>query len=341
MSALNQQTLVESPILGKGNYISWESWFRRFLENKGEDVEKMWYSITKGPYLRPMIPDPDEPRNQIPKPLSKMTDANRKRYTNDVRERIRRLMYGLKKNKNVIYSRLMNELDKFEAKEGESLDSVYERLSTLVNVMDRNDIRPLKVSINTKFLNSLQPEWSKYVTLTPSKANIVAKNHYPLALIAHSNAYSSQSHASSSHSHSPQPYYVTHPSSVVDSKEDYQRKLQRDADRCTDISNRPLYFTKHKKSSSDKMMVEVELQTKMLAMVESYNVQREAENQQRLNIELKKQKELLQKELETCKEWVKTLEFKSAQCSKYKETCDDLEREIRADKDTIERILKE
>ncbi|GJT75302.1 retrovirus-related pol polyprotein from transposon TNT 1-94 [Tanacetum coccineum] len=73
----------------------------------------------------------------------------------------------------------------------------------------------------------------------------------------------------------------------------------------------------------------------------AYNVQREAENQQRLNIELKKQKELLQKEFETCKERVKTLEFRSAQCSKYKETCDELEREIRADKDTIERILKE
>ncbi|GJV37622.1 hypothetical protein Tco_1410099 [Tanacetum coccineum] len=29
------------------------------------------------------------------------------------------------------------------------------------------------------------------------------------------------------------------------------------------------------------------------------------------------------------------------QCSKYKETCDKLECEIRADKDTIERILKE
>ncbi|GKB62550.1 hypothetical protein Tco_0918736, partial [Tanacetum coccineum] len=67
-----------------------------------------------------------------------------------------------------------------------------------------------------------------------------------------------------------------------------------------------------------------------------YNVQREAENQQRLNM----QKELLQKELETCKERVKTLEFKSAQCSKYKQTCDDLKHEIRADKDTIERILK-
>ncbi|GKF00384.1 putative RNA-directed DNA polymerase [Tanacetum coccineum] len=149
----------------------------------------------------------------------------------------------------------MNEFDKFEAKEGESLESVYERLSTLVNVMDRNDVRPIKVSINTKFLNSLQPEWSKYVTLTrqnkdfsdveydslydallqfephvqESTAKLTAKNHDPLSLIAHSNAYSSQSHASPLYSHSPQPYYVTHPSSVVDSEEDYQKELQEDA----------------------------------------------------------------------------------------------------------------
>ncbi|GJX71989.1 hypothetical protein Tco_0309160 [Tanacetum coccineum] len=73
----------------------------------------------------------------------------------------------------------------------------------------------------------------------------------------------------------------------------------------------------------------------------AYNVQREAENKKRLNIKLKKQKELLQREHETCKERIKTLEFKSAQCSIYKETCDDLGRKIRADKETIERILKE
>ncbi|GKA44568.1 hypothetical protein Tco_0737292 [Tanacetum coccineum] len=94
--------------------------------------------------------------------------------------------------------------------------------------MDRNDVCPLKVSINTKFLNSLQPEWSKYVTLTrqnkdlsdveydslydtlhvqASKEKRAAKNHDPLALIAHSNAYSSQSHA-------------------IDSEEDYQRANQ-------------------------------------------------------------------------------------------------------------------
>ncbi|GJZ76165.1 hypothetical protein Tco_0640630 [Tanacetum coccineum] len=71
------------------------------------------------------------------------------------------------------------------------------------------------------------------------------------------------------------------------------------------------------------------------------NVQREAENQKRLNNELKKQKEWLQKELETFKDRVKTFESNTIQCSKYKEMCEELEREIRADKDTIERTLKE
>ncbi|GKC14584.1 retrovirus-related pol polyprotein from transposon TNT 1-94 [Tanacetum coccineum] len=61
-----------------------------------------------------------------------------------------------------------------------------------------------------------------------SKAKRAARNHDPLALIAHSNA-SSQSHASSSYSNSPQSYYVTHPSSVVDYEEDYQGELQEDS----------------------------------------------------------------------------------------------------------------
>nr|GEY05180.1 hypothetical protein [Tanacetum cinerariifolium] len=59
----------------------------------------------------------------------------------------------------------MDEFEKFTAKEGESLESVYERLATLMNIIDRNNVRPISVSINTKFLNCLQPEWRKYVTM--------------------------------------------------------------------------------------------------------------------------------------------------------------------------------
>ncbi|GJU49933.1 retrovirus-related pol polyprotein from transposon TNT 1-94 [Tanacetum coccineum] len=104
--------------------------------------------LEKGNYIpwesglrRPMIPNPDKPTEQILEPLSKMIEGNKKQYIADVR------------------------FEKFEAKEGESLESVYERLTTLVNIMDRNNVHTIPVSINTKFLNCLQPEWRKYVTM--------------------------------------------------------------------------------------------------------------------------------------------------------------------------------
>ncbi|GJV52522.1 retrovirus-related pol polyprotein from transposon TNT 1-94 [Tanacetum coccineum] len=141
-----------------------------------------------------------------------MIEINKKQYTADVRV----MNYLLQAIPNDIYnsvdthSRLMDEFDKFAAKEGESLESVYERLTTLVNIIDRNNVRPISVPINTKFLNCLQPEWSKYVIMASSNA-------------------SSQSHVSPSYSNSPQPYYVTHPLSVIDYEEDYQGELHGDS----------------------------------------------------------------------------------------------------------------
>nr|GEW29928.1 ribonuclease H-like domain-containing protein [Tanacetum cinerariifolium] len=108
-------------------------------------------------------------------------------------ERIKRLMYGSDFTNHVRHSRLMDEFDKFAAKEGESLESVYERLTTLLNIMDRNNVRHIPVAMNTKSLNCLQSEWSN-----------------------------------PSYSHSQQPYHVTHPSSVVDYEEDYLGELQGD-----------------------------------------------------------------------------------------------------------------
>ncbi|GKE35607.1 hypothetical protein Tco_1454929 [Tanacetum coccineum] len=126
--------------------------------NKQEYGERMWRSIEKGPYERPMITNLEDTRIQILEPMSKMTEVNKKQYIADVKEQIRRLMYGSEVTNQVRHSRLMDEFDKFAAKEGESLESVYERLTTLVNIMDRHDVHPIKVSINTKFLNSFQPE---------------------------------------------------------------------------------------------------------------------------------------------------------------------------------------
>ncbi|GKE48431.1 hypothetical protein Tco_1479689, partial [Tanacetum coccineum] len=71
------------------------------------------------------------------------------------------------------------------------------------------------------------------------------------------------------------------------------------------------------------------------------NVLKEAKNQRSLNNELKKQKALLQKELETCKERVKTLEKQPVKSWNYKEAYEELQREIRVDKDKIDNVIKE
>ncbi|GJW14168.1 hypothetical protein Tco_0018301 [Tanacetum coccineum] len=42
--------------------------------------------------------------------------------------------------------------------------SVYNRFAQLMNDLERNNMNFPTVTINTKFLNSLQPEWLKYVT---------------------------------------------------------------------------------------------------------------------------------------------------------------------------------
>ncbi|GJR93039.1 copia protein [Tanacetum coccineum] len=176
----NQQTLAESGanerplMLEKGNYIPWESRFRRFLDNKLEDGERMWNSIQNGFYQRPMIVDPTNPTVPIRKPLSKMTEVDACKNAKEMWERTKRLMHGSEITTHVRYSRLMDEFDKFAAKEGESLDSLHERLTTLMNIMDRNNVRPIPVAINTKFFNCLQPEWSKYVTMIRQNQTEVA-----------------------------------------------------------------------------------------------------------------------------------------------------------------------
>ncbi|GJZ87632.1 integrase, catalytic region, zinc finger, CCHC-type containing protein [Tanacetum coccineum] len=247
MSTSNQQTLAKSGasnrplILEKGSYVPWASRFKRFLNNKQEEGEWMGCSIDIGPYARQMITNPEDPTDKIPEPISKMTEDQKVDACFEITEQER-------------HSSLMNEFEKNLAMEGQSLVSVYERMITLVNVMDRNNVLPIQISINTKFLNSLKPEWSKYVTLTRQKYNLmdidydelydnlsqfephvqapkekkVARNHDPLALVAHSNVHSSHSHASPSYSHSQQPYYVTHPSLIIDYEEDYQGDAQED-----------------------------------------------------------------------------------------------------------------
>ncbi|GKE14645.1 hypothetical protein Tco_1422222 [Tanacetum coccineum] len=134
-----------------------------------------------------MITNPDNDQEEILEPLSKMTEGNKKQYIADV------------KVMNYLLQAIPND--------------IYNSVDACKNAKDI--VNQYKVS------QCLQPEWRKYVTMVhhnqtgdtvsydvlydslvqfephvlASKAKKAAKNHDPLALLAHSNSSSSQSHA--------------------------------------------------------------------------------------------------------------------------------------------------
>nr|GEY65189.1 hypothetical protein [Tanacetum cinerariifolium] len=59
--------------------------------------------------------------------------------------------------------KLYDEFDKFTYKKGETLD-FYLRFSLLLNDMNIYNVKLEQIQVNTKFLNTLPPEWSKFVT---------------------------------------------------------------------------------------------------------------------------------------------------------------------------------
>nr|GEX43192.1 hypothetical protein [Tanacetum cinerariifolium] len=60
--------------------------------------------------------------------------------------------------------KLYDAFDKFMYQKGETLRDFYLRISLLLNDMNMYNIKLEQFQVNTKFLNTLPPEWSKFVT---------------------------------------------------------------------------------------------------------------------------------------------------------------------------------
>ncbi|GJU46567.1 retrovirus-related pol polyprotein from transposon TNT 1-94 [Tanacetum coccineum] len=112
--------------------------------------------------------------------------------------------------------KLFNEWERFTSIDGQLIESYYHHFSKLMNDFKRNEHFPEKIASNLKFLNNLQPEWSRHVTIVHQtkdlhtadytqlydflkynqkevddlRAERLAKTHDPLALMANfSNPY--------------------------------------------------------------------------------------------------------------------------------------------------------
>nr|GEV99895.1 hypothetical protein [Tanacetum cinerariifolium] len=328
-----------------------------------------------------------------------MTEGNKKQYIADVRvmnyllqaipndinnsvnacknakeiwEQIKR--YGFEITTHVRHSRLMDEFDMFAAKEGESLDSVHERLTTLVNIMDRyggnankNVGRNITQGFNTRNAGNESNQIIQRVPRTEStsgKANVQCyncneKGHYArkcqkpkvhdlkyskeqmLSAIkdeARSNLSNEENNIMLDTSYGEELEELTTSVMLMDRIQPANKNAETvpsyDATVVSQVHalckvheqvnhgkrktiiqtiyDDQIYYniifddlfvennggtSEHDSTAHDEYR-----EIQMLA----YNVQREAENQNQLSNELKQQKDLLQRELETFKDRVKT-----------------------------------
>ncbi|GJS81360.1 hypothetical protein Tco_0747901 [Tanacetum coccineum] len=90
--------------------------------------------------------------------------VNHHRVAKDLWERVQLLIQGTSLTKLERECKLYDAFDKFAHIKGESLHKYYLRFTQLINDMNIYKMKLEQFQVNTKFLNSLLPEWSTFVT---------------------------------------------------------------------------------------------------------------------------------------------------------------------------------
>nr|GEW63423.1 integrase, catalytic region, zinc finger, CCHC-type, peptidase aspartic, catalytic [Tanacetum cinerariifolium] len=82
-------------------------------------------------------------------------------------ERILMLMQGTSLTKQERECKLYDEFDKFAYRKGETLRDFYLRFSLLLNDVNMYNMKLEQFQVNTKFLNTLPPEWTPQIDYAP------------------------------------------------------------------------------------------------------------------------------------------------------------------------------
>ncbi|GKD64204.1 retrovirus-related pol polyprotein from transposon TNT 1-94 [Tanacetum coccineum] len=203
------------PMLGPGRYSQWRSRFLRYIDTKanGEYLRKC---IFDGPYKltsvvieavaatvnAPAVPEHDEAET-----VHNMSEENKLYFkaekeaifllltgigdeiystvdacntANEMWTAIERLQQGESLNIQDVKTNLFWEFGKFTSRDGESMESYYSRFYKLMNELTRNNLQVTTMQVNVQFLQQLQPEWSRFVTVVKQSKEIDTISYHTL-----------------------------------------------------------------------------------------------------------------------------------------------------------------
>ncbi|GKD31484.1 hypothetical protein Tco_1242262 [Tanacetum coccineum] len=93
---------------------------------------------------------------------------------------IERLQQGESLNVQDVKTNLFWEFGKFTSRDGESMESYYSRFYKLMNELTRNNLQVSPMQVNVQFLQQLQPEWSRFVTIVKQRQAIDTVSYHKL-----------------------------------------------------------------------------------------------------------------------------------------------------------------
>ncbi|GJR70892.1 retrovirus-related pol polyprotein from transposon TNT 1-94 [Tanacetum coccineum] len=170
------------PMLDKNLYDYWKSRMELYMQNR-EHGRMILESVEHGPLIWPMVEENVIIRTNKYAELSagekiqadcdmKATNiilqglpadiyslVNHHRVAKDLWERVQLLMQCTSLTKQERECKLYDAFDKFTHIKGESLNTYYLRFTQLINDINIYKMKMEQFQVNTKFLNSLTPEW--------------------------------------------------------------------------------------------------------------------------------------------------------------------------------------
>nr|GEU63535.1 retrovirus-related Pol polyprotein from transposon TNT 1-94 [Tanacetum cinerariifolium] len=168
-------------MLTTGRYPQWRSRFLRYIDTRpnGEALRKC---ILSRPYKPTTVlvqaVDATDDSPAIPEHTTSTVDACQ--AAQEMWEAIKRLQQGESFNIQDVKINLFWEFSKFTSHDGETMKSYYTRFYKLMNEMIRNNLTVATMQVNVRFLQQLQPEWSRFVTIVKQQHKLDEVSYHKL-----------------------------------------------------------------------------------------------------------------------------------------------------------------
>nr|GEY05550.1 zinc finger, CCHC-type [Tanacetum cinerariifolium] len=179
-------------------------------------------------------------------------------------EAIQRLQQGESLNIQDVKTNLFWEFGKFTSHDGETMESYYTRFYKLMIEMIKNNLTVATMQVNLQFIQQLQPEWSKFVTIVKQqhKLDEISQECQPISAQANQDPYYQTSKSHKSYAPSSKPSIptrshittrykgkeiaklITPPSETASEEYSDPEQAQRDKDMQNNLALIAKYFNK-------------------------------------------------------------------------------------------------